>query len=457
MKIRVALLLAAAVLACGQDLNSITQSAGGNITAADTNCTGVSCVWITMPVNTLSASVALSGTFSATVQFEASVGGSVWTAIASTAAATSSSSTGTFSFSLAGQRFLRVRCSAFTSGSVRVDISSSAGSGGSSNGWSDDGSTITAAAGRNVAAGATCPPGVSSTVCLNALSLPMGTLPLPQVITSAGPTGVVAGAPSIANDASSKNFWGYENLSQGVWSFGVATFRTQNAHHFVVGSLITVTSAVPAGYNGTFRLSAIPDSTHISYLLPSNPGAYVSGGNVVLQVEVQAAPWSPNVPAAIFAANPLSVSLGLDPHLPVVAVVGGDGNFVNNGIGFLADGHTRETWFGSHQWEFANGHQEYHVSGMMYGWTANDTDDPSNSANIDIVLARCGSHSLCASRSTTYNSPDSSGTFQSGVTATDPGCTTTADVGKLWFNTTTTTTVFRVCLNVAGTVGWVTK
>lgn len=48
-------------------------------------------------------------------------------------------------------------------------------------------------------------------------------------------------------------------------------------------------------------------------------------------------------------------------------------------------------------------------------------------------------------------------TLQSGVTTADPGCTTTAHVGKLWFNTTTTTTVLKVCMNVAGTLTWVTK
>ena len=49
------------------------------------------------------------------------------------------------------------------------------------------------------------------------------------------------------------------------------------------------------------------------------------------------------------------------------------------------------------------------------------------------------------------------GTVQAGVTASDPGCTTTAHIGKQWYNITTTTTVYQVCLNVAGTVGWVVK
>ena len=48
-------------------------------------------------------------------------------------------------------------------------------------------------------------------------------------------------------------------------------------------------------------------------------------------------------------------------------------------------------------------------------------------------------------------------TIQAGVTASDNGCTTTSHIGKQWFDITTTTTVFKVCLNVAGTVGWVVK
>ena len=39
----------------------------------------------------------------------------------------------------------------------------------------------------------------------------------------------------------------------------------------------------------------------------------------------------------------------------------------------------------------------------------------------------------------------------------DPGCTTVGQVGAQWFDTTSTTTVYRVCMNVAGTVGWVIK
>lgn len=50
-----------------------------------------------------------------------------------------------------------------------------------------------------------------------------------------------------------------------------------------------------------------------------------------------------------------------------------------------------------------------------------------------------------------------SSTLQAGVTSTDPGCTTTLHIGKQWFDITTTTTIYKVCLNVAGTLTWVTK
>lgn len=49
------------------------------------------------------------------------------------------------------------------------------------------------------------------------------------------------------------------------------------------------------------------------------------------------------------------------------------------------------------------------------------------------------------------------GTLQAGVTAADPGCTTTGHIGKQWFDITTTTTAFKVCQNVAGTLTWLTK
>ena len=47
-----------------------------------------------------------------------------------------------------------------------------------------------------------------------------------------------------------------------------------------------------------------------------------------------------------------------------------------------------------------------------------------------------------------------SGTY---VQSSDPGCANTGQIGRFWFNTTTTTTVLKACMNVAGTLTWVTK
>lgn len=157
--------------AFAQDINSISSTASGSITAANADCTiGAACTWISMPLNPATATVQISGTFTATLQFEASTTGTVWSAITSTGGASSATAAGTFTFSMAGQRYLRVRASAYTSGTVVVGIASSSyggnggGAAGSSNGWSYDAGagTITAAAGSSVSIGATVPAGAPS-------------------------------------------------------------------------------------------------------------------------------------------------------------------------------------------------------------------------------------------------------------------------------------------------------
>jgi len=47
------------------------------------------------------------------------------------------------------------------------------------------------------------------------------------------------------------------------------------------------------------------------------------------------------------------------------------------------------------------------------------------------------------------------GVLQQLPRTTDPTCSTTADIGKFWFDNTTTTTAAKKCVNVAGTLTWV--
>lgn len=48
------------------------------------------------------------------------------------------------------------------------------------------------------------------------------------------------------------------------------------------------------------------------------------------------------------------------------------------------------------------------------------------------------------------------GIIQTDAQSTDPGCTATADIGKFWFDNTTTTTAVKVCKSVSAVVGWST-
>jgi hypothetical protein len=54
------------------------------------------------------------------------------------------------------------------------------------------------------------------------------------------------------------------------------TFATQVAA-FPVGSTVVITGVTPAGYNGTYTVTASTLTT-ISYLKATNPGTYASGG-----------------------------------------------------------------------------------------------------------------------------------------------------------------------------------
>lgn len=76
--------------------------------------------------NQASVAVQITGTFSGTVQFEVSMdGGTTWvsisgTPVASTTTATSATAPGMWQFDISGIELFRVRCSAYTSGSINV-------------------------------------------------------------------------------------------------------------------------------------------------------------------------------------------------------------------------------------------------------------------------------------------------------------------------------------------------
>jgi hypothetical protein len=106
----------------------------GTISASSTDCTtNSSCVVLQMPSNGGGVALRITGTFSATLQFEASIGGNAFTSIAGGplaggSAVTSTTSTGSWQFNTAGVASVRVRASAYVSGGAAVFIQSSAAS-----------------------------------------------------------------------------------------------------------------------------------------------------------------------------------------------------------------------------------------------------------------------------------------------------------------------------------------
>src|SRR4029077_21140279 len=91
-----------------------------------------------------------------------------------------------------------------------------------------------------------------------------GTFPIVSVPTLSQFT-YIAGASGLAASGS------------GTAASATATIQTTGAHGFVVGQLVTTTGIGVAGYNGTFPITAVPDSTHFTFTATSG-GLAASGG-----------------------------------------------------------------------------------------------------------------------------------------------------------------------------------
>lgn len=132
------LILAALLVFSGMAFGQNAVNPGGwgwasTITTAGAGCSvgATNCLSLALFQSVGSGTVVLSGTFTGTLQFEASGdNGSTWAAIAGTPAGgggtvTSATAAGTWQFSLAGYTNLRVRASALASGLVNASINTS--------------------------------------------------------------------------------------------------------------------------------------------------------------------------------------------------------------------------------------------------------------------------------------------------------------------------------------------
>jgi hypothetical protein len=108
------------------------QTVVGTITILGASCAVTNaCVILPLGTAASSASITLTGTWTATVQFEASSdGGTTWVAIngtppSSTTAVTNSTANGAWTFNVGSMTHLRARASALASGTVGVNINAS--------------------------------------------------------------------------------------------------------------------------------------------------------------------------------------------------------------------------------------------------------------------------------------------------------------------------------------------
>lgn len=124
-----ALLLLLAPLPAAAQLQGPPQPTTGNMTSASASCLASNCVSIPVNSDTSTVTFQITGTWAATVQFEFSVDNGVnWTALAvgpmpNGQQVTSTTANGVWQADAAGFTNVRMRTSAFTSGTVAASVS----------------------------------------------------------------------------------------------------------------------------------------------------------------------------------------------------------------------------------------------------------------------------------------------------------------------------------------------
>lgn len=195
-----------------------TIPATANITASDsgTCATAGACLTVNLPGNSASSVIQLTGTFSATLQFEGTTSqGGTFVAVSATpvgggSAVNSATATGAWRVTTSGLSQIRVRCSAFTSGTAVASITQSPGSSGS--GAASGGGSFTA--GQDLT-------GTSSAQTVVGLE----TLPLPTLAAMTGCLFDNAGTLQLVTGCQSgiSSVAAYFTTTGGVLKIGTAT------------------------------------------------------------------------------------------------------------------------------------------------------------------------------------------------------------------------------------------
>jgi hypothetical protein len=122
--------------------------------------------------------------------------------------------------------------------------------------------TITTASAHGLSAGQ------SVTISGVAVTSYNGTFPVVTILNTTQFT-YLAGASGLANSGG------------GTSASATATIQTLTPHGLSVGQLVTIASVAVSGYNGTFSVVSIPDSTHFTYTATTG-GLAASGGGLVV-------------------------------------------------------------------------------------------------------------------------------------------------------------------------------
>ena len=128
MKKTVKTFLVWAAISLAVPLGAMAQRAQSALTASSSACATVaSCVVLNLAPDSQGGAIQITGTFIATVQFEATSDGGTWVAlsagdVAGTATATSATAAGIWQFSSTGLLSVRARLSSYTSGAVNVAL-----------------------------------------------------------------------------------------------------------------------------------------------------------------------------------------------------------------------------------------------------------------------------------------------------------------------------------------------
>jgi hypothetical protein len=72
-------------------------------------------------------------------------------------------------------------------------------------------------------------------------------------------------------------------VTAASWSGGIVTLTVSTSHNFAVGQRFSLSGVTPTGYNGTDLVTTSGTTgTTIKYALGSNPGAWSSGGTIIV-------------------------------------------------------------------------------------------------------------------------------------------------------------------------------